>query len=116
MVYAVDFDGTLCASCWPDIGSPNTILIDWPKRQREEGAKLILWTCREGELLRAAVEWCDWMGLRFDAINENIPENVNLYGNDCRKVSTDVYIDDKSLHPEAINRMLEILKGEKEWQ
>lgn len=26
-IWAVDFDGTLCESVWPGIGSPNTKLI-----------------------------------------------------------------------------------------
>lgn len=113
MIYAVDFDGTLCTSCWPDIGAPNIILIDWLKRQREKGEKLILWTCREGELLRAAVEWCEWMGLKFDAVNENLPENIEYYGSDCRKVHADIYIDDKSLQLETVNRMIGILERKK---
>ena len=35
-------------------------------------------------------------GLEFDAVNENLPEMIEWYGNDCRKVFADVYIDDKA--------------------
>ena len=28
MIYAIDFDGTLCTNAWPDIGKPRTVLID----------------------------------------------------------------------------------------
>ena len=38
-------------------------------------------------------------GLVFDMINENLPELVELYGNDCRKVNADIYIDDKAVNP-----------------
>ena len=48
IIIAVDFDGTLCKNCWPDIGEPNHKLIDYLMECYFNGAKLILWTCREG--------------------------------------------------------------------
>ena len=33
----------------------------------------------------------------FDAVNENLPERIALYNNDCRKIGADYYIDDKNL-------------------
>lgn len=53
---AVDFDGTLCYSCWPGTGKPNKELIDELIICRKKGNKLILWTCREGEALQIAIE------------------------------------------------------------
>jgi hypothetical protein len=96
-IIAVDFDGCLCESKWPEIGESNTLLIERLKRRVEKGDKLILWTCREGDKLREAVEWCKSWGLEFDAVNENLPEMNALYGNDSRKIGADVYIDDKAL-------------------
>jgi len=96
MIYAIDFDGTLCDEQWPDIGPPKTGTIDHFKRLREHGNKLILWTCREGELLDKAVIWCALHGLCFDAVNENLPERIAQYGGDCRKISADFYVDDKN--------------------
>lgn len=97
-VIAVDFDGTLCRNAWPCIGSANHRLIRLLKeRKREPSVKLILWTCREGEQLREAVQWCAAHGLAFDAVNENLPERIAQYGGDCRKVSADLYIDDRAL-------------------
>ena len=98
-IIAVDFDGTLCENCWPDIGEPNYKLIDQLSYYHYSGAKLILWTCREGELLDKAVAWCEERGLFFDAVNDNIPESIEKYGNNCRKVSADIYIDDRSVNP-----------------
>lgn len=95
-IIAVDFDGTLCASNWPDIGKPNQFVIDELIRQQSDGAKLILWTCREGEQLQAAVKWCLEHGMRFDAVNDNLEENKALYGNNSRKVFATEYWDDKS--------------------
>ena len=98
-IIAVDFDGTLCKNCWPDIGEPNYELIDYLRNCHYSGVKLILWTCREGELLDKAVAWCEERGLFFDAVNDNIPESIEKYGNNCRKVSADIYIDDRADGP-----------------
>lgn len=91
---AVDFDGTLCEERWPDIGEPNTMLIDFLIRWQEQGNKVILWTCRENAMLCAAVDWCAEHGLHFDAVNCNLPERISYYNNDSRKIGADYYIDD----------------------
>lgn len=97
-IFAVDFDGTLCrGDNFPCIGKPNKILIEWIKLRQHRGHKFILWTCREGEHLEKAVEWCRMQGLFFDAVNENLPERIEMFGNDCRKIGADFYIDDKNL-------------------
>ena len=46
-IYAVDFDGTLCEDSWPEIGKPNDALINRVIELREEGNKIILWTCSQ---------------------------------------------------------------------
>lgn len=96
-IIAVDFDGTLCADEYPVIGKPNEKLIEWLKIKQSYGSRIILWTCRCGDHLQAAVDWCSSRGLVFDAINDNIPGVVAVMGNsNSRKVFADVYIDDKS--------------------
>ena len=96
MIYAVDFDGTLCKSAWPKIGKPRKRVIRKVKRLKSKGHKVILWTCREGEMLQRALRWCNIYGLNFDAVNANLASQTRLYGNDCRKVGADRYIDDKA--------------------
>lgn len=96
-VYAVDFDGTLCFSKWPELGPPNKPLIEIMKEKQARGDKIILWTCRTHEMLDQAVKWCEEQGLVFDAVNTNIPEIIELYGEDGRKVSADYYIDEKNM-------------------
>ena len=93
---AVDFDGTLCASKWPKIGEPNRELISQLAEEKKKGAALILYTCREGKLLKQAVKWCREQGLTFDAVNRNTRERIKAYKGDCRKISADIYIDDKA--------------------
>lgn len=99
MIIAVDFDGTLCVESYPEIGAPNLKLIRMLRKKQELGDKLILWTCRAGNKLDEAVEWCRMQGLYFDAVNDNLPEMVELWGNNSRKITADIYIDDKSMTP-----------------
>ena len=96
-IYAVDFDGVLCENAWPDIGDPLPYNIRFIKGVRDLGNRVILWTCRTGELLADAVEWCRRLGLEFDEVNENIPEVIEQYGGDARKIFADYYIDDKAV-------------------
>jgi len=98
-IIAVDFDGTLCFSNWPELGEPNRPLIEYLKVWRNQGNKLILWTCRAGEALDKAISWCQDQQLEFDAVNDNLPEVVEKYGNNSRKITCDYYIDDKAMLP-----------------
>ena len=106
MIIAVDFDGTLCVDAYPEIGQANKKLI-WELINRQaEGDKLILWTCRAEGRLNDAVEWCAKQGLSFDAVNENLPETILRWGADSRKITADIYIDDRSVNPtESILRI-----------
>lgn len=99
MIIAVDFDGTLCEECWPEIGTPNLRLIGELIYRKSLGDKLILWTCRAGLPLAQAVRFCKSYGLTFDAVNENLPEIIEKYGSDSRKISADIYIDDRCEKP-----------------
>ena len=98
-IIAVDFDGTLHTGTWPEIGDVNMTVFNFCRNEQSNGARLILWTNRVGEQLEDAVAWCKERGLEFDAVNENLPELIELYGNDCRKINADIYIDDKAVNP-----------------
>ncbi|SFQ43089.1 hypothetical protein SAMN02910358_02084 [Lachnospiraceae bacterium XBB1006] len=97
-IIAVDFDGTLCRDCYPNIGEPNLPLLYYLREQKKQGTKLILWTCRSSLPLAQAVAWCESLGLTFDSVNQNLPENIAQYGTDTRKVYADLYIDDRSIN------------------
>lgn len=99
MIVAVDFDGTLVEEVnFPSWGSPKRDNIDYVKGIKEAGNQIILWTCREGNALNMAVDWCRSQGIEFDAINENLSPKfqVENYGYNCRKIYADVYFDDKA--------------------
>lgn len=98
-IYAVDFDGTLAKTKFPEIIHPNIPIFMMCKQLKRKGAILILWTCRYGKDLEDAVEYCKKYGLEFDYINENVPENVERWGGDSRKIYAHEYIDDKAWSP-----------------
>lgn len=92
-IIAVDFDGTLSLGTnYPRIGQPNQPLIDFLLTMQSKGFGVVLWTCREGEELDEAVDWCKCHGLEFDAVNEN-PPYVSFRS---RKVVAEMYIDDRA--------------------
>lgn len=99
MTIAVDFDKTLADTDATKIHAPNMKLINYLIDRRENGDKIILWTCREGERLKQAVKWCMEQGLEFDAINDNLPW-LKRFGLNPRKIAADYYIDDA-----AVNKM-----------
>lgn len=111
-IIAVDFDGTLAHTDYPTIISPNTQVIEFCKWAKNKGSALILYTCREGEDLEDAVEWCKEHGLIFDAINDNLPDRVAEWGNNCRKIYADLYIDDHNVAMKDIFYFSEVLAKE----
>lgn len=96
-IIAVDFDGCLCSHAYPEVGKPYFDIIEKARGEQLRGAKLILWTCREGKELELAVQACKLWGLEFDAINDNIPELIDEWGNNSRKVEADEYWDDRAV-------------------
>ena len=109
-IYAVDFDKTLnMAEKYPELGEPNIKLMEYLKQRRAAGDKVILLTCREGEQLKAAVKYCNKYGLCFDAINDNLRENIEYWGNNCRKVWAHYYIDDRNVGEELWEDFPEVM-------
>lgn len=98
-VIMCDFDGTLDENKFPAIGAPRMDVINALKSKQAAGYKIGLWSCREGELLNSAVEWCKQFGLHFDVVNSSLPEWVECFGADCRKVGATEYWDDRSVNP-----------------
>lgn len=96
-IIAVDFDGTLVEDEFPNIGKPRPqVWVDLIRAQRH-GAKVVLWTSRDGRQLVEAIDFCTMNGLYFDSINANIPEVQRMFNNDTRKVYANEYWDDKAV-------------------
>lgn len=95
-IIAIDFDGVIVKDNYPLIG------------EIQEGARealdylykyctVIIWTCRDGLSKVEATEWMKDNNIKFDHINQNSPENINRFNNDCRKVYADIYVDDRQV-------------------
>lgn len=114
MIIAVDFDKTISLGNWPDVGPVNRPVMDALLQHKRRGDKIILWTCRNGNELSAAVAWCKIYGLEFDAVNENLPEVLEAWDyQDTRKVFADEYWDDKAVRAQTgltTEEMMEVLE------
>ena len=98
-VIALDFDGCICSSAWPEVGEPNWDVIQAAKEEQRNGAHIILWTCREGKLLDDAVEACKEWGLELDGVNESLPQWIEKWGSATRKIGATEYWDDRAYNP-----------------
>jgi len=118
---AIDFDGCLCTNTFPAIGEPNWAVINRAKAEQEAGAGLILWTCREGQLLQEAGAACQGWGLTFNALNESLPDWIEEFGAIPRKVGASEYWDDKAVQIPTLSNVtltleeLREMDGEPVW-
>ncbi len=92
-IIAIDFDGTIVHNRFPVIGAPMLGSVKVIKELMQiKYVKLILWTVRDGDYLKEAVEWCKSRGLVFDAVNENIKGLSK-----SPKIYAQYYIDDRGV-------------------
>lgn len=94
MKIAVDFDGTIVAHEFPEIGAPVPGALDTLRWLRENGHELYLWTMRSGETLQAAVDWLAGNGITFHAVNQNPTQHTWTAS---PKLYAQIYIDDAAL-------------------
>lgn len=97
MIIAVDFDGTLHTGAYPSIGDMRPGAREYMQKLKEDGHFLILWTCREGQVLIDAINWMLEQGIPFDRVNDHEPKNKAMYGGTTRKIAADLYVDDKQV-------------------
>lgn len=98
-IIAMDYDGTLALNSYPQAGDPNWPVINKALAEQAAGAKLILWTCREGDELAIALDACASRGLHIAAVNDNLPEMQQFFGNNPRKIFGNEYWDDRAVNP-----------------
>lgn len=94
MIIAVDFDGVLHHGTYPQIGVPSQEARAALATLKQKGHYIIIWTCRNGDLLLQAINWLVEEGFQFSRVNDQEPQNAAKYGDNSRKVYADVYIDD----------------------
>lgn len=110
-IIAVDFDGTLVEDKFPEIGEPKEGVWRDMRLAQRAGAKIILWTSRDNDRLKAAVEFCAERGFHFDAINDNLDECKLMFNNSTRKVYANEYWDDKAVRCYSIHEDSPFLHG-----
>jgi len=98
LIVAVDFDGTIVESDYPNIGKPIPYAIESLKRMKEAGIRIVIWTCRHD--LKPVRSWLNKYGVNIDAINTNDAlteeEWSKFEHNESTKKTADIYIDDRS--------------------
>ena len=99
VVLAIDFDLTICMTDYPYLGPEREGAGDVIRKLYKEGYGIIINTCREGHALSGALHWLRDMGIPYDYYNCNFPHLIEKYGADTRKVSADMYVDDKGVDP-----------------
>ena len=95
----VDFDNTCALEDFPLVGADVPYAVETLKRLVSNGVKLILWTCRQNEQLKDAVEWFKRNDIPLFGVNEDPHPDETLaalYGIP-RKIIGDFNIDDRNL-------------------
>lgn len=96
-VIAVDFDGTICASEYPKLGKRIKGAKKYINKLHDDGFGIVINTCRTQIPSAKAIKWLKKEGINYDYFNCNVPERIEYFGMDCRKISADVYVDDKQV-------------------
>lgn len=97
VIIAIDFDGTICEVSYPKVGKERKDAKKYINKLYQEGYGIVINTCRTLGPAEKAIKFLKKRNINYDYFNTNFPHLIELYGNDCRKISADVYIDDKCL-------------------
>jgi len=97
MRISIDADGTIWEDEYPNIGKllPNAKKII--NKLYSEGHDIIINTCRAGKYEKDCFLELELQDIKYHCINKNLPRDIKYYHMDCRKISADIYIDDKNL-------------------
>jgi len=95
-VIAIDFDGTIVDSIFPAIIGLKKDSKKVINKLYDDGVQIVIWTCRTGFDLQNAENYLRKNEINFHHINENTPQRIQQYGGDTRKISADLYVDDKA--------------------
>lgn len=116
---SIDYDDTIVYQDFPNSGTIKPNAKEVINRLYNDGHHILIWTCRAKENLEIAKKYLIDCGVNYHLINHNLPSNIERYGSDTRKMSADIYIDDRQLGgiPEdwlEIERLvrLDIIKSE----
>ncbi len=102
----IDFDSTIVDHAYPAVGQPVPGALEGIRKFIELGAKIILFTVRDGPELHNAISYLMKHGIKIYAVNDN--PNQHSWST-SRKVYAHRYIDDLAagvplIQPEGFNR------------
>ena len=97
LTLAIDFDNTIAENDYPQIGPLIKNAKKYVNKLYDDGHFIIINTCRAGREEKEAAHFLYMNGVRFNLINQNNPHKILMFGEDCRKISADIYVDDKNL-------------------
>lgn len=97
-ILAIDFDLTICMSDYPHLGPEREGAGEAIRKLYEDGYGIVINTCREGHALSNVLHWLKDNNIPYDYVNCNFPFLIEHYKADCRKISADMYIDDKGVN------------------
>ena len=109
---AIDFDDTIADTTFPQINGLKHQADIYINKLYSEGFNIIINTCRSGKYEGQVQEFLDKYGINYHYINSNLPESIAYYKQDCRKISADLYVDDKCLMgiPDTWKEIYDIIK------
>ncbi|PWR74828.1 hypothetical protein ACKUB1_13760 [Methanospirillum stamsii] len=97
-VISVDYDGIIVTDGnWPEPGQVIPEAVESINRLHDSGFCIIINSCRIGKAEEAMVRKLNELGINYCRVNENCPERIKKYETDTRKISADLYIDDRSV-------------------
>ena len=97
VILSIDFDGTIVKDEYPGIGKPLPGAIQAINELYDSGYCIIINSCRARDKEDEMIDWLNRNGVKYCHCNENCCERIVKYRTDCRKISADCIIDDKSL-------------------
>ena len=97
LTLAIDFDNTIAKTDYPHIKKIKRNAVKYINKLYDKGCLIIINTCRANGEKDIMCKFLTNVGLKYHYINENDPVRIRHYRTDTRKISADIYIDDKNL-------------------
>ena len=97
IILAIDFDGTIVELDYPNIGKLRKNAVKYINKLYNENYLIIINSCRANKEEKEMKTFLKKNNIKFHFINENDPLRIEYFGTDTRKISANVYIDDKNL-------------------
>lgn len=103
LILSIDFDNTIAnVKKFPKIHSLRKGAKKYINRLYEDGYFIIINTCRtdvdeNNKHQTDAENFLIQKGIKYDICNKNMPHLSKVFKSDSRKISADIYIDDKGL-------------------